>query len=124
METWKPYEMATDTLHFDRWGGKPVTPGSRFAAATRIRSEGYAKAFLWIGVSGRFEAELNGKQVMAEESRTRYRNGQFQQSVELRPGVNELVVRVQALEAAARMSAYLIGPRNDGDTVDGIQWLG
>jgi uncharacterized protein (DUF362 family) len=124
IETWKPCEIPTDTLHFDRWSGKPVTPGSRFAAATRVRSEGHAKAFLWVGASGRFEAQLNGSTVLAEECRTRYRNGQFQKQVELRPGVNELIVRVEALDAAARMSAYLIGPRNDGDTVEGIRWLG
>jgi hypothetical protein len=101
-----------------------VTPGNRFAAATRVRSAGHAKAFLWVGASGRFEAQLNGSTVLAEECRTRYRNGQFQKQVELRPGVNELIVRVEALDAAARMSAYLIGPRNDGDTVEGIRWLG
>jgi hypothetical protein len=42
----------------------------------------------------------------------------------LQPGRNSLLVRVEALEPAARLSAYLIGPRNDGDTVDGIRWLG
>lgn len=123
-ETWKSCEIPTDTLHFDRWSGKPVTPGSRFAAATHIQSDGHAKAFLWIGASGRFEAHLNGKLVLAEECRTRYRNGQFQQAVELRPGRNELMVHLQALDPAARLSVYLIGPRNDGDTVDGIRWLG
>jgi uncharacterized protein (DUF362 family) len=122
--SWKPVEIPTDTLHFDRWSGKPVTPGSRFAAVTRIQSEGHAKAFLWIGASGSFEALLNGQRVMAEESRTRYRGGQFQEAVELRPGINELLVRVEALESRARMSAYLIGPRNDGDTAYGIRWLG
>lgn len=124
VETWKPAEIPTDTLHFDRWSGRAVTPGNRFAAATRVQSDGHAKAFLWIGATGKFEAELNGKTVLSEENRTRYRQGQFQQAVELRPGMNELVVRVEALENAARMSAFLIGPRNDGDTVEGIRWLG
>ena len=121
---WKPCEIPTDTLHFDRWSGQPVVPGSRFAAVTHIQAEGHRRAFLWIGASGRFEALLNGERVLAEESRTRYRGGQFQQAVTLRPGLNELLVRVDALETEARMSAYLIGPRNDGDTVDGIRWLG
>lgn len=124
VETWKPCEIATDTLHFDRWSGKPVTPGSRFAAVTNVESQGHAKAFLWIGASGRFEAFVNGKRVLAEENRTRYRNGQFQQAVELKPGKNELLVRVEAVETQARLSAYLVGPRNDGDTVEGIRWLG
>jgi uncharacterized protein (DUF362 family) len=123
-ESWKGCEIPTDTLHFERWSGKPVVPGKRFAAATRIQSDGHARAFLWIGATGRFTAELNGKHVMTEECRTRYRNGQFQQAVQLRAGMNELVVRIEALRPAARMSAYLVGPRNDGDTVDGIRWLG
>jgi len=111
-------ESATDTLHFDRLAGKSVT------SATRIRSQGHAKAFLWIGASGRFEAHLNGRLVMQEECRTRYRHGQYQQAVELRPGINDLLVRIQPLDVAAKLSAYLVGPRNDGDTVDGIEWLG
>jgi uncharacterized protein (DUF362 family) len=124
LASWKPCEIPTDTLHFDRWSGQPVAPGSRFAAATTVAAEGHRKAFLWIGATGRFEAELNGRVVLREESRTRYRGGQFQQAVELQPGRNELLVRVEALDPAARLSAYLIGPRNDGDTVDGIRWLG
>lgn len=123
-ESWKPCEIPTDTLHFDRWNGKPVTPGAKFAAVTRVRSEGHVKAFLWIGAKGRFEARLNGVRVLAEESRSKYRGGQFQQAVELNPGMNELRVDMVALDSQARMSAYLIGPRNDGDTVEGIRWLG
>jgi uncharacterized protein (DUF362 family) len=119
MATWKAVESPTDTLKFG--AGKP---GTRFGAATRVESAGYRKAFLWIGATGRFEAVWNGKTVLMEEGRTRYRNGQYQQGVELRPGMNELVVRVDAAAEGARMSAYLIGPRNDGDTVEGIRWLG
>ncbi|MEZ5401779.1 MAG: DUF362 domain-containing protein [Bryobacteraceae bacterium] len=122
--SWKACEIPTDTLWFDRWSGKPTAPGARFAAATRIESRGHAKAFLWIGATGRFEAIFNGERVLAEENRTRYRGGQFQQAVSLRPGMNELVVRVEALDPRARMSAYLVGPRNDGDTVEGIRWMG
>lgn len=118
-ETWKPLESPTDTLRFGT-----AAPGSRFAAATRVRSAGHAKAFLWAGASGRFQATLNGVQVMAEECRTRYRHGQFQQAVELRPGVNELVLTIETLDAPPQLSAYLVGPRNDGDTVDGIHWMG
>jgi len=121
---WKPCEIPTDTIHFDRWSGGAAPSGRTFAAATRIESRGHAKAFLWIGATGRFQAHLNGKLVLAEESRTRYRNGQFQQSVELEPGVNELVIRLEAIHPHPRVSAYLIGPRNDGDTVEGIRWMG
>jgi uncharacterized protein (DUF362 family) len=119
MAGWKAVESPMDTLRFG--AGKP---GRRFGAATRVESAGYRKAFLWIGATGRFEAVLNGQTVLMEEGRTRYRNGQYQQSVELRSGMNELVVRVDAAAEGARMSAYLIGPRNDGDTVEGIRWLG
>lgn len=124
VESWKSVEIPTDTLHFDRWSGRAVAPGMRFAAATRVSAQGHTKAFLWVGATGKFEAYLNGQRVLMEEGRTRYRSGQFQQEVELRPGVNELVVKVEAVEAAARMSAYLIGARNDGDTAAGIRWMG
>jgi uncharacterized protein (DUF362 family) len=123
VQSWKRRESATDTLEFLR-GGKPAHPGAQFAAATGIRSDGHAKAFLWIGATGRFEAHLNGKLVMREECRTRYRHGQYQQAVELQPGKNELVVHIESLDAGAKLSAYLVGPRNDGDTVNGIEWLG
>jgi len=112
---WKAIESPTDTL---------ALAGRRAAVATRIQSQGHAKAFLWIGASGRFTAYLNGRPVMAEESRTRYRHGQYQQPVELRSGSNELVVHVEALDTAVRLSAYLVGPRNDGDTLDGGRWMG
>ncbi|MBS1825501.1 MAG: DUF362 domain-containing protein [Acidobacteria bacterium] len=123
IEVWKPYEIPTDTLHFHEWSKAPVTPGRRFAAAARIRSNGHANAFLWIGATGRFEAHLNGHRVLAEECRTRYRHGQFQQAVQLRPGTNELIIRLEALENQARLSSFLVGPRNDGDTVANIRWL-
>jgi hypothetical protein len=67
---------------------------------------------------------LNGETVMQEENLTRYRVGQFQQPVELRSGENQLVFRVEAASDQATLSALLVGPRNDGDTVEGIRWLG
>lgn len=116
-ETWKQIESPTDTLHFD---GKA---SRTFAAATQIESRGHAKGFLWIGATGKFQAELNGQLVMAEEGRTRYRNGQFQQAVQLKSGNNELLIKLQTLEEKPPLlSAYMIGPRNDGDTLDGIRW--
>jgi hypothetical protein len=116
-ETWRQIESPTDTLHFD------AKTSRTFAAATQIESKGHAKGFLWIGATGKFQAELNGQLVMAEEGRTRYRNGQFQQAVALKPGNNELLIKLQTLEEKApRLSAYMIGLRNDGDTLDGIRW--
>jgi hypothetical protein len=119
-QTWMPREIPVDTLHFDRI--QPVKPGAVYGATVRVESVGHAKAFLWLGATGRFEAFLNGQKVMAEENRTKYRTGQFQQHVELRPGSNELTVRLEALDTRARISAHLVGPRNDGDTVEGIRW--
>jgi hypothetical protein len=116
-ETWRQIESPTDTLHFDAKASRT------FAAATQIESRGHAKGFLWIGATGKFQAELNGQLVMAEEGRTRYRNGQFQQAVQLKPGNNDLLIKLQTLEEKPpRLSAYMIGPRNDGDTLDGIRW--
>jgi hypothetical protein len=74
-------------------------------------------------VSGRVTAILNGQTVMQEENTTRYRVAQFRAPVELRSGENLLVLRVTAVSEAARVSALLVGPRNDGDTVDGIRWF-
>lgn len=113
---WKSVESNTDTLE--------LGAGPRYSLQTRVESAGHAKGFLWIGASGRFRALLNGREVMQEECRTRYRHGQFQQAVELRSGGNELRIDVERLESDARLSAFLVGQRNDGDTLDGIRWLG
>jgi len=60
---------------------------------------------------------------MERESQSRYRVGQFRCSVELRPGENLLEFQVQALSDDVRLSALLVGPRNDGDTVEGVRWM-
>ncbi|HZT33778.1 MAG TPA: DUF362 domain-containing protein [Bryobacteraceae bacterium] len=118
METWERYTAPTDVLRFARWA-----PGTSFAAAVRVQAEGHRKAFLWVGARGRFTALLNGARVMEQENLTQFRVGQFQQAVELRPGENLLVFRVQAEAVPAQISALLVGPRNDGDTVEGIRWV-
>ncbi len=120
---WQRYSAPADTLDFARWSGQTAAPGARYAAAVRVRSAGHRKAFLWLGVSGKVVARLNGEAVMAKESQSRYRIGQFRGSVELRPGDNLLEFQVQALSDDARLSALLVGPRNDGDTVEGIRWM-
>lgn len=119
---WAAHSARTDTLDFAKWAGS-VTPGKTYAAAVRVMVEGTRKAFLWAGVSGRVTAILNGQTVMQEENTTRYRVAQFRAPVELRSGENLLVLRVTAVSDAARVSALLVGPRNDGDTVEGIRWL-
>ena len=88
----------------------------------RVVAEGTRKAFLWVGARGRVTAFLNGERVMQEEGTTRYRVGQFQNAVELRSGENLLVFELKPLVDQADLSALLTGPRNDGDTVEGIRW--
>jgi uncharacterized protein (DUF362 family) len=109
---WTQLTIPTDTLKMRDWK----------AAAVRVRAEGHRKAFLWVGVRGRATANLNGETVMAEENTTRYRIGQFQKAVELRPGENLLRFQVEPVEGEPLLSALLVGPRNDGDTVEGIRW--
>ncbi len=116
------YRAPTDTLHLGRCTGAPATPGTSYTAATHVHAEGHRKAFLWVGVRGRVNAWLNGEQVIEQENVTRYRIGQFQKPVDLRSGENRLVFRVQALAGEPQLSALLVGPRNDGDTVEGIRW--
>ena len=66
---------------------------------------------------------LNGETVLEEENLTRYRVGQFQKPVELRAGENQLVFRVEPRAGEARLSALLVNPRNDGDSVEGIRGM-
>ena len=93
-----------------------------YAAAVHVRAEGRRKAFLRVGIRGRLTALLNGQTVLEAENLTRYRAGQFQKPVELRSGENLLVFRAQPASDGAQLSALLVGPRNDGDTVEGIRW--
>jgi hypothetical protein len=93
-----------------------------YGAAVRVVAAGNRKGFLWVGARGRVTATLNGRKIMEEEGLTRYRVGQFQAPVELRSGENLLVFQLTALAAEADLSVLLVGPANDGDTVDGIRW--
>ena len=114
LEGWKPRTIPTDTLKLDA--------GVEHGAAVRVLAEGHRKAFLWVGLQGRVTAALNGQQVLAEENVTRYRIGQFQRAVELQPGENLLLFRLSNQRGPAQLSVLLSGPRNDGDTVEGIRW--
>jgi uncharacterized protein (DUF362 family) len=121
MATWKRYTSPTDTLYLAKAAGD-VRPNTTCAAAVRVRTDGRRKAFLWVGARGRVTALLNGQKVMDEENATRYRIAQFQAPVELNSGENLLVFRNQAPTESPQISALLVGPRNDGDTVQGIRW--
>jgi hypothetical protein len=117
-ESWTRYTAPTDTLHLS----KVVGPSNTYAAAVTVQADGHRKAFLWAGARGRLTASLNGETAMQEENFTRYRIGQFQKPVELQPGRNELVLHIESAGDGAELSALIVGPRNDGDTVEGIRY--
>lgn len=121
LNSWKRYTSPTDTLYLSDAAGQSA-PGSTYGAAVRVRSEGTSKAFLWAGARGHITAILNGQKVLDEENNTTYRFGQFQTPIELLSGENLLVFRVESLKDRPQMSALLAGPRNDGDTIEGIRW--
>ncbi|MBI3665423.1 MAG: hypothetical protein HY236_04235 [Acidobacteria bacterium] len=121
LASWSRYTSPTDTLHFTRWQGA-AGPDAPYNAAVRVQTGGHRKAILWVGAHGLFTAELNGVRVMREENRTKYRIGQFQKMVELEPGENRLMFHVRARAGEPLLSALLVGPRNDGDSVEGIRW--
>jgi hypothetical protein len=120
--SWTRYTAPTDTLHFTKVPGISAVPGTSYAAVAQLIAEGRRKAYLWVGARGHATVELNGETVMVEENLTRFRIGQFQKPVELRSGENLLVFRAQSAHVPAQLSALLVDPRNDGDTVDGIRW--
>jgi len=119
---WARHTTRGDTLDFASWSGAPPAPEGAYGAAVQVRADGVKKAVLWVGAAGRVTASLNGETVMEEENLTRYRIGQFQKPVELRSGENQLVFRAEPREGQARLSALLVDPRNDGDSMEGIRW--
>jgi len=118
--TWKRHVSFGDTLYGDKAleGAVPA-----FAAAAKVRADGHRKGILWMGLSGKATVLLNGEKILEEETVTSYRVGQVQQAIELRPGENQLVFRLQAVGARPlNMSALLVDPSNNGDSMDGIRW--
>lgn len=93
-----------------------------YSATATVKSDGLRKGFLWLGLSGNGTVELNGRQILQEEGLTRFRTGQFQQPVELRPGENQFVFRVQPANGKAALSALLVGQENNGDSLEGATW--
>ena len=117
LASWKRQTtIAADTLRLHGPAGKPL------GTAVYVDSRTSAKAYLWVGVEGQVQAKLNGVPVMREQNHTRYRIGQFQAPVELRAGENLLEFEITPNTDQASLSAQLVGPRNDGDTVPGIRW--
>jgi hypothetical protein len=121
--SWTRYTAPTDSLHFTTVPGISAVPGTSYAAVAHVVAEGRRKAYLWVGARGHVTVELNGEAVMAEENLTRFRIGQFQKPVELRSGENLLAFRAHSDRVPPQLSLLLVGPRNDGDTVEGIRWM-
>lgn len=121
MASWQRYAAPTDNLHLARVAGY-AGPGTTYRAAARVRAHGSIKAFLWAGVCGRCSVALNGEQVTEHENASHSRIGQFKVPVELHSGENILSFQVRALEDPPEVSALLVGPRNDGDAVEGIRY--
>jgi uncharacterized protein (DUF362 family) len=118
--SWKRYASFGDTLYGDKALGGPA---NAFAAAAKVRADGNRKGFLWLGLTGKATVLLNGEKILEDENVTRYRVGQIQKAIELRPGENQVVLRLQAVdEKPPQVAALLVGPSNDGDSLDGIHW--
>lgn len=124
LRTWRRHSADRDTLNLTRWSGRKPQPGAVYGAAVHIQADSHIRGFLWAGARGRFTATLNGETVMREVADTRYRIGQFQRGVTLRPGDNLLEFRVEELDGPALLSAMVSGPNNDGDTAHGIRYSG
>ncbi len=121
IQSWERFTAPSDTLHLTRWQ-PPASEATVYRAVTRVKAAGSRKGFLWVGAHGHVTVTLNGEKVMEEEGITRYRVGQFQMPIELRPGDNLLRFELKPLSGEAGLSVLLVGPSNDGDTMDGIRW--
>jgi hypothetical protein len=120
VRNWKRQTSFGDMLDLAAAAGREAPV---YAATATVKSDGARKGSLWLGLSGNGTVELNGRQIMKEEGLTRFRTGQFQQAVELRPGENQFVFRVQPANGKAAISALLVGPENNGDSLDGATWM-
>jgi uncharacterized protein (DUF362 family) len=119
---WKPITIPTDTLNLAKVTGESA-PALPYAAAMRVRAEGNRRGFLWLGVHGRILVELNGNRIATEESTAACHVGQFKAPVELRSGENLFLFRIQGLPDPPQISALIVGPKNNGDTLQGMRYL-
>jgi uncharacterized protein (DUF362 family) len=120
LASWTRHTSFGDTLYADKALGGPVTD---FAASAKLRSDGNRKGFLWLGLNGKATVLLNGERIMEEENVTRYRVGQFQKAVELRPGDNHLLFRVHSAgDQSPQLAVVMVNPQNTGDNLDGVEW--
>ena len=118
--SWKRYSSFGESLYFEKAldGPSPV-----FGAAAKVISDGNKKGFLWLGLTGKATVTLNGQKVMEEENITRYRVGQFQQPIELKPGENQIVLEVRTVDQKPpQVAVVLCSPANNGDSIEGVRW--
>jgi len=120
--SWTPYTAPTDTLHLAQWAHRRVAGGSRFTAAATALAGGYMNAWLWAGFQGKLRLRLNNDTVFDLENRTRYRVGQYQYPVALRPGLNRFVCELEATSATPQLSLLVVTGQNNGDTPREFQW--
>ncbi len=119
---WVDVEAPFDTLDLVKATGAAPAAGAAYTATAVAVSPGNARGFLWVGLRGKATVTLNGTTVAEFTCNTRYRAGQFQFPVALRPGRNEIVFRVEPLDGKALLSTLVTGARNDGDTLEGLRW--
>ena len=115
---WKRFTSFGDMLDLVAAAGDAPS----YAATATVKCEGGRKGSLWLGLTGKGTVELNGQQIMQEEGVTRFRAGQFRQEIELRPGVNTFVFKVQPANGKAAIAAFVAGPENNGDSLEGVTW--
>jgi len=116
---WKPHFSRVDALDLVEVAG--ASP--KYAAAAVFRAEGGRKGYLWIGARGKVAVSLNGETVLREEAITKHRIGQYQVPVSLTAGENRVVFQVEPADGAATVSLLVTGPRNNGDTLEGLRWV-
>lgn len=119
---WQQHTAPFDTLDLAKATGVAPASGRVYKAAVTVDSRGHQKGFLWLGVRGSVTARCNGETMAQVESDTRYRVGQFQFAVSLKPGKNELEFTMEPRQGQALLSALVTGKNNSGDTPDGIRW--
>jgi uncharacterized protein (DUF362 family) len=117
------YTAPFDTIDLPAATKVTAAPGAVYRAVAQAQSAGHQRGYLWIGLRGKVSARVNGELVAQFESQTRYRVGQFQFPVTLKPGGNRLEFLVQPLSGEAQLSALITGPDNSGDTPEGLRWI-
>ena len=116
------YTAPFDTLDLVQATGIAPRAGATYTASIQVQAEGNQRGYLWLGVRGKVAVRLNREAVTQLASDTRFRVGQFQYPVTLRPGLNRFDFAMQPVGGQAWLSVLVTGAANNGDTMDGIRW--